>query len=244
MRLWLSRTPRKLRPNGERATAGRRAHPVGARRGQAGVAEGDQPGQAGQQVDAAGQQGGDEPQGEQRHHVAGEQVRGGHHGRHRHRGGGRLGQPGGGHGRDLPNRPEGRNISTTAMGANTAKDDSSGTQTLAKESTSPIRALPTAAPWRLPRPPTTTTTSANSRMSVSAPGRRVSRPAATTPASPARAAPKTNMAVNTLGTSIPSDSATSRSSTPARMRAPSRVRCCTRKSSTPTATASDSTNSR
>ncbi len=69
-----------------------------------------------------------------------------------------------------------------AIGANTAKDESSGTQALEKASTRPMSALPTAAPWRLPRPPTTTTTSANSRMSVSAPGRRVSSPAAATPA--------------------------------------------------------------
>ena len=91
-----------------------------------------------------------------------------------------------------------------------------------------MRAEPTAAPVTLPKPPTMTTTRANRRISVSAPGRMVSWPAAATPARPANAAPKTNSQAKTRSTLMPIIPVISRSSTPARMIAPTLVLFCTK----------------
>jgi hypothetical protein len=96
----------------------------------------------------------------------------------------------------------------------------------------------------LPSPPTITTTRANRRISVSAPGRIVRRPAAIIPATPASTAPTTNIAANTRSMLIPRAETISRSSTPARRTAPIRVRCWTSASTTPTTIANPMTNSR
>jgi hypothetical protein len=104
--------------------------------------------------------------------------------------------------------------------------------------------LPTAAPATDPRPPTMTTTSANRRMSVSAPGLIVSSPAAIIPATPARTDPTRNIAAKTRSTSMPRAPTISRSSTPARSIAPTRVRWWMSWSRTPTAIAKAITNSR
>src|ERR1700682_4053371 len=122
-----------------------------------------------------------------------------------------------------PSSPRGRTSKTTAI---TAKIDAasnppriSGPKALA----TPTRSAPRIAPSIHPSPPTTTTTSTSTRMLSSMPGYTLRYGPTTTPASPASAAPKANVAVNTRLRSIPSRPSISRSATPARRMAPTFV---------------------
>ncbi len=79
---------------------------------------------------------------------------------------------------------------------------------------------------------------------MSAPGRRVSRAPPTAPATPASTLPSTNMPVNTRSMLMPRIAAVSRSSTPARMIAPTLVWACRTYRPAPTASARAITNRR
>jgi hypothetical protein len=131
----------------------------------------------------------------------------------------------------------GRIARIAAMGAKSVKYDSSGNSALPKLSSNPTRSAPISAPFRLPMPPTMTTTKAYDRISKSAPGYTLRKPPATTPATAASAAPRANTPTEMAETSMPTPRAISASSTAARIRAPTRVRSTTSHRITATAAA-------
>ena len=83
---------------------------------------------------------------------------------------------------------------------------------------------PSAAPVIEPMPPTMTTTREARRKRVSSPGEMDWKVPPTTPAIPARPAPKANTVTNTSWIGTPIAESMSRSSTPARTIIPMRVR--------------------
>src|SRR3954464_10726188 len=103
---------------------------------------------------------------------------------------------------------------------------------------------PTKAPTRLPTPPRITTISASGSMSASRPGYADMIGPAITPPAPASAAPRQNTVVKRRETGIPTARAMSRSSTPARIMAPKRVRSIRKYNESPTRTAIATTASR
>jgi hypothetical protein len=94
-------------------------------------------------------------------------------------------------------------------------------------------AAPMAAPITLPMPPTITTTSEASNNRVSSPGTIESSTAPMTPPRPARPAPIAKVVANTRFTLTPAAASIARSSTPARIIMPTRVRLRKSHSATP-----------
>ena len=105
-------------------------------------------------------------------------------------------------------------------------------------------AAPTAAPTTLPIPPTITTTSEASSSRVSSPGTIDSSTAPMTPPKPARPAPIAKVVANTRLTLTPTAASIPRSSTPARIIMPMRVRLRNSHSATPITTPIGSSDSR
>src|SRR5207253_6837425 len=68
---------------------------------------------------------------------------------------------------DRPYSPVGLMASMITIGANNVKYESSGTRALPKLSMRPTAMLPTSAPFKLPMPPTMTTTNASGSRSRS-----------------------------------------------------------------------------
>ena len=110
------------------------------------------------------------------------------------------------------------------MIAKMKKSANCGTKTFPNVSAGPTSAAPTCAPPRVPSPPTTTTMSESTSASTSIPGWRPRTGAATTPASPASAAPVAYVTAKRRSVSTPSAESICASSTPARMSAPARDR--------------------
>ena len=104
-------------------------------------------------------------------------------------------------------------------------------------SASPISRAPSAAPVIEPMPPTMTTTSDASRKRMSSPGARDWNVPPTTPARPASPAPKAKTATKTSWMRMPLAASMSRSSTPARIIIPIRVRLSSHHITTPMTTA-------
>src|SRR6266446_6039152 len=121
-----------------------------------------------------------------------------------------------------PNNPVGRMARIAAIGTKMVNIASSGKNALPKLSSSPTSKPPTSAPFRLPRPPTITTTNASSSTSKSAPGYTPSSGPPRTPPSAARKAPSAKTNVKSSETLMPRPRAVSSSSTPARSIAPTR----------------------
>ena len=94
-------------------------------------------------------------------------------------------------------------------------------------STYPMTSAPTRLPFRLPRPPRTTTASTVTSGASHMKGSTTNTGATDTPATAARATEIAIVAIATLRTSMPIRFATSRSLAVARMASPSRVRCRT-----------------
>src|SRR5919198_1195828 len=104
--------------------------------------------------------------------------------------------------------------------------------------------LPTNAPIKLPTPPRITTISASGIMSPSSPGYAERMGPPMTPPAPASAEPRQNTTVKSRETGTPTARAMSRSSTPARIIAPRRVRSRSRYKPMPASTAIATTTSR
>jgi len=90
-----------------------------------------------------------------------------------------------------------------------------------------------AAPTTLPMPPTMTTTRLASSSRVSSPGTMLSSTAPITPPMPARPAPSMKVIANTRFTLTPAADSIARSSTPARIIVPTRVRLSSHHRNTP-----------
>src|SRR6185436_12322042 len=110
--------------------------------------------------------------------------------------------------------------STITIGANNVKYDNSGTSAFPKLSIMPTAMLPTSAPFKLPMPPTMTTTNARGSRSRSMPAYppRIGPPI--TPPNAARPAPAANTPPESSDTLTPVAAAISGSSTTARSTAP------------------------
>ncbi len=123
-----------------------------------------------------------------------------------------------------PSSPYGRTTSTAAMTTNTSTSVDCGSSQMPNACRTPMISEAQNAPVIEPRPPTTTTTKASTRIVRSICRLTVSRGICSAPASPASPAPSANTVVKSNRSLTPSAPAISRSCVAARTIVPQRVR--------------------
>src|SRR5690606_29357123 len=208
---------------------------VGADGKVGGLAKGQKPRVAKEQVEGRGKQAQDQDFGQQEHvklpQPQGKQGRRGHQGQPRpavaiHR-----------HAPPLPNSPRGRSTRMSAMARNMKAMFHSGITSRPKALSCPTSSDPRAAPPNPPRPPMTTTANAYSMLSSASGAEVPTMGPMRTPPRAVKKTPRVNTPVYTSGTLIPRDAAISRSSAHARMIRPGRVRAKNSHKSSPKAAA-------
>src|SRR5262245_21506365 len=203
---------------------------VGAGAEERGMAEGQEPGVAEQQVERERGDAEDEPVGDLQGLERVEEPR--QDGEHQHRGGGppqlpaihrqRRGRGDGVHAR--PNRPVGRMNSTMAAKRYSTASSITATQVMPSVRTAPTISEPTSAPSSEPRPPITTTTNARISASTPMPSTAPEIGITTAPPRPAMKQPIANASTYTRFTSMPRAAAILMSWEVARKITPKRVR--------------------
>ena len=124
-----------------------------------------------------------------------------------------------------PIRPQGRTTSTSAIIRNTSTSVIFGKTRMPKACSWPISSAARKAPGTEPIPPTTVTTKASAITEMSMCGLAASLGVCSAPPSPASAAPRNSVPVNSSAWLTPSAPTISRSCVAARTSTPKRVLC-------------------